>query len=978
MKRLHLALVILGLCARLSIADGPPVAEVIPVTDDLFGTKVVDPYRYFENLDDPRVKAWFKGQGDYSRAILDGLSGRAAMRAEMEKYVNGAPAVVSGIYRLPGDLLFYQRLAAGENLGKLYMRQGMTGAETLLVDSNKLIGPHGEPPAINFYKPSPDGRYLAYGVSVGGSEMATLRVVDTRTGKDLPETIDRERFGGVTWRPDNESFFYNRLQETNANSSPLEYEEKSKVYLHVIGTPVAQDQPVLGFGLSAKVPLLPTDLPFVDVPPGSKYMLAQIEHGVEVDATFYAVPIADATGPQTPWVKICDASAGVTDASIHGDDIYLLTHNDAPRYKLIRTSIAQPDLAHAETIIPQQSGVLRSVHPAADAMYVQELDGAVDHILRVTYSGEIKQLTMPFEGGHSVESWDRRVPGVLLALNAWTKGSRVAAYDPATDQVTPTDLQPAGPYDNLDDITSTELMVPSYDGVEIPLSIISKKGIPLDGSNPTAVFAYGGYGITYDSGFSPTNLAWIEHGGIYAVAHVRGGGEFGEPWHLAAQKLTKPNVWRDLIACCKYLIAKKFTSPSHLAITGGSNGGITIGRAVTERPDLFAAAFVRAGCMNALRLEFSPNGPPNVPEFGSVATQEGFEDLYATDAYQHVKDGVRYPAILEYTGANDPRVSPWSPGKMTARLQAAAPAGARPILLTVDYQGGHGVGMSKNQRIDMNADMFSFFLWQMNDPAFLQHAAFHPDIEYENIAGESIKLDAAVPEGDGPFPIAILVHGGGWSSGDKQREFPVMFQALSAAKFTWFSIDYRLGPTHKWPACYEDMKAAIRWVKAHAAHYKGDPKRIALIGYSAGGELTTLAATQVGDDLQVAAVVGFSPPTDMVADTARRNGLSTSLKSLFGITTVDDHATALLHEMSPIDFVHPGLPPFLFIQGDADKSVMYPQTQAFAAKLKSVGVSEEFITVPGGPHDILQWEALLPDYREQVVDWLLRNDGVTR
>jgi acetyl esterase/lipase len=344
------------------------------------------------------------------------------------------------------------------------------------------------------------------------------------------------------------------------------------------------------------------------------------------------------------------------------------------------------------------------------------------------------------------------------------------------------------------------------------------------------------------------------------------------------------------------------------------------------------------------------------------------------DAYQHVKDGVRYPAILQYTGINDPRVSPWSPAKMTARLQAATVSN-KPVLLTVDYQGGHGIGMSKNQRIDMTADMYSFFLWQLADPGFLQHASFHPNIEYASINGESLKLDAAVPDGDGPFPIAILVHGGGWSGGEKQHEFPVLFQSLSEAKFTWFSIDYRLAPAHKWSACFQDMQAAIKWVKAHAAEYKGDPNRIALIGYSAGGELATLAAAKADDATRVAAVVGFAPPTDMVADTARRNGLSTSLKNLLGITTVDDHATALLHEMSPIDFLHPGLPPFLLIQGTADKSVSYDQTQHFAERLKELNVPCEFITIDNGPHDVLQWESLDPDYRAKVVAWLQKTLG---
>ena len=982
LKQLLFSLLLLCALASCGPAASPPAAHIVPVTDEYFGTRVVDPYRWLENLDDPKTQAWMKSQNVYARSILDNLNGRAGLLAMIEKYYNGPPAVVSDVTRLPGDRYLLLKTPADGDVPLLFIRQGLSGTDKLLVDTRRFAGPHGEPPQMNYYEPSFDGRYVAYGVSAGGSENATLHIVDVQTGRDLPETIDRERFDGISWRHDNQSFFYNRLQKLAPGQSPLETYDKSTAWLHILNTSPDTDIAVLGFGLSPRVPMTPMDDASVDVEADSDYVVGQVGHGVKNEQTLYSAPLSAFTGPSVtaaavPWVKICDVDADVTDYTFRGDDLYLLTHDDAPRYKIIRTSVSHPDVAHADTVVPQQHDVLRYITCSADALYAQELDGAINHILRVPWGGAPQRLALPFEGGADIASHSHKLPGVVLGLTSWTKGSRYAIYDPATNQVSPTDLQPPGPYDNLDDIASQEVLAPSYDGTLVPLSIIYKKGIIFDTSNPTIVWAYGGYGITRDSSFDPSVIAWVERGGVYAVAHVRGGGEEGEPWHLGAQKLTKPNVWRDLIACCQYLIRKRYTSSPRLAITGGSNGGITVGRAITEHPELFAAAQVRAGVLNSLRMEFEPNGPPNVPEYGDVKTLEGFEDLYAMDAYQHVKDGVQYPAVLLTTGINDPRVSPAEPAKMAARLQAATGSG-KPVLLTVDFKGGHTMAvMSKSQRDNFFADEYSFFLWQFGDPAFLPKsvATFYPDVVYTTAGGENTKLDACIPTGSGPFPAAILVHGGGWHAGDKHTEFTEMFQPLTAAHYAWFSIDYRLTTKNLWPACFEDTQSAIRWVKAHATQFNVDPHRIVLIGYSAGGELATLAAAKAGDDTRVAAVVAFAPPTDLEADTARRNGLNPNVARLFGTSVVDDHVHALLRQMSAIDFLHPGLPPFLLIQGNADKSVIYSQTQAFAAKLRQLGVPCDFLTIDKAPHDVLQWEALEPDYKAKVIEWLRKMVG---
>jgi prolyl oligopeptidase len=253
--------------------------------------------------------------------------------------------------------------------------------------------------------------------------------------------------------------------------------------------------------------------------------------------------------------------------------------------------------------------------------------------------------------------------------------------------------------------------------VKVPLSIIRRSDLKLDGNNPTLVIGYGAYGMTSSVGYRASNLAWLDRGGVIAFAHVRGGGAYGKEWHLAGQKATKPNTWKDFIACCEYLVNKGYTSPAKLAGEGGSAGGILIGRAITERPDLFGAAVVNVGCTDMLRSETTTNGVPNIQEFGSVATKEGFDALLAMSAYHHIKDDVKYPAVLLTHGVNDPRVEPWMTAKMTAHLQAATTSG-KPVLFRVDYQAGHGIGSTKTQHQEETADTFAFLLWQLGDPAF--------------------------------------------------------------------------------------------------------------------------------------------------------------------------------------------------------------------------------------------------------------------
>ena len=370
---------------------------------------------------------------------------------------------------------------------------------------------------------------------------------------------------------------------------------------------------------------------------------------------------------------------------------------------------------------PSQSAVT-AISPAQDALYVTLLDGGLNRVLRVSYGPhpQVEEVALPLKGTVDFMT-DPRLPGALVYLTSWAKAIKISLYDPGTKQVTDTKIQPTGPYDDPANIESVEVKARSMDGTLVPLSITYPKNMKYDGSNATLLEGYGAYGISIPPFYDSKLLAWYERGGVYAVCHVRGGGEYGEEWHLAGKGKTKPNTWHDFIACAQYLIDNKYTSPAHMGGTGGSAGGILIGRTITDRPDLFGAAIDVVGASDMLRIETTANGVPNIPEFGSTKTEDAFKALYAMSAFHHIYDGTAYPAVMLETGINDPRVDPWQMAKMTARLQAATASG-KPVLLRVEYAGGHGgIGGTKKQAQETLADEWTFLLWQFGAPEFQPH-----------------------------------------------------------------------------------------------------------------------------------------------------------------------------------------------------------------------------------------------------------------
>ena len=469
----------------------------------------------------------------------------------------------------------------------------------------------------------------------------------------------------------------------------------------------------MGFGLSKRVQLDEIDFPSIYIPAGSKYAVAKIKHGDANEIAIYSAPVNTLLKKDIPWKKVCGFDDEVDGYTVHGCDIYLKTAKNAPRFKVVKTSLKKPDFARAKDVLQKSDLVVDYILSAKDALYAGMIDGGFNRIARLEYgkNAKTKMLDLPDGAAGFVVSVSQKIDGVLVYTNAWTKGSLIYNYDPKTDRFSDSGLMPKGKYDDLPGFSSKEVKVKSHDGVLVPLSIVYKSDIKMDGSNPALLIGYGSYGISIPVFYNPLTIAWLERGGVFAVAHVRGGGEYGKEWHLAGQKLTKPNTWKDFIACAEYLIDKGYTSRERIAGQGGSAGGILIGRAITERPDLFAAAVINVGSLDAIRFETTTNGVPNIPEFGTVKDEDGFKGLLEMSSYHHVKEGVKYPAVLLTHGINDPRVNPWMSAKMTARLQAATASG-KPVLFRVDYSAGHGIGSTREQYLQERADTWAFLMWQ--------------------------------------------------------------------------------------------------------------------------------------------------------------------------------------------------------------------------------------------------------------------------
>jgi len=689
-----------------------------PVVETWCGEPIADPFRAMENIRNPQVINWLKQESDYARNTLQRIPGRDSLISKMQEFDKRKVSKVYNLSITENDVYFYLKQTPSDETGQLYYRKGFHGKETLLF--NPSSSPDKEShTVIGTISPSFDGSKVAFTISKNGSEDAVLLIMDVATKKLFPEKITRCRFASPSWLKTGDAFLYNRLR---ALEKPGENpQHNSKTFLHIPGTDPSRDLEIFSSATNPELVLNPEDIPEVSYEKESGQLFAFLSN-VDRRLTVYYAPLDQPGKKKTAWKKLFIPKDDVHDFAVTEKDIYFSSPKKASGFRLLKTSLEHPDLEHAELIVPETPGATLTgfTLTSRGIFYTQSKNGVEEKLYHQEYGKtESKEIILPSAAGTiALSSKGFRYPDLWVVIAGWSKDYRRYRYDSRNEGTFSLEtLSSPALYPEYERLKVEELMIPSHDGVMVPLSIVYRNDLDKKGTNPVLLYGYGAYGNALTPFFSPSLLLWTHKGGILAIVHARGGGELGDAWHTSGMKTTKPNTWKDLISSAEYLIKEKYSSSRHIAINGASAGGILVGKAMTERPDLFAAAIPQVGLMNPLRGEETPNGPVNVPEFGTVKKPDECKALIAMDPYLSIIDGVRYPAALVTAGINDPRVSAWQPAKFAARLQAAT-ASNKPVLLFTDFKAGHGMGNTKQMEFESLADVLSFGLWQTGHPEF--------------------------------------------------------------------------------------------------------------------------------------------------------------------------------------------------------------------------------------------------------------------
>jgi prolyl oligopeptidase len=677
----------------------PPSARVVTARDTRFGETLEDPYRWMESGEDPQWLPWLRAQDACTRARLRGSALRAGLLQRIRR-LSTETVSTADVQRSAGRLFFEQR-PRGANDYQLFVRE--QGRDRLLVDPAALSDARGHV-ALDWWLASPDGRHVVYGLSRDGSEDSVLHILRVEDGRDLPERIGNAALASPQWLDDGSGFFYNQL------TGPVDTPERhldSQARLHRLGTAPATDPVLVRRGLTPDLEFDRIQIPVIHTFPGEHYALLTLAD-VRMEVRCLIAPLADVIAGRARWVEVADFDDEVTAVDLFRGRLYLVANLGFPRGRLLCTSAEAPSLADADELVPQRAVVLEDMARARDGLYLRSMDGGISRLERLDPDGSLHEIALPFEGTIGELYATPEEDGALLSLSGWLDPTAIFELH-ADGRLVDTGLTPRPALD-LSGYEWQRLFATAADGTRVPYTIVHRKALPRTGAAPTYMHAYGSYGVAaYTPAFMGRLLALVDAGAVVGFAHVRGGGEYGREWHRAGQLENKPNTWRDLIAVCEDLIGRRITSPRHLAIGGRSAGGIAVGRAMTERPDLFAAVVSAVGWSNPLRYFVEQNGFGEEPEWGSIDDVGGYRALRSIDSYHAVTDGTPYPAVLLTTGMTDPRVAPFHAAKMAARLQAASTSG-KPVLLRVEFDAGHGMGSTRTQEDQEAADTFAFIL----------------------------------------------------------------------------------------------------------------------------------------------------------------------------------------------------------------------------------------------------------------------------
>jgi len=707
MKALHATALLLILTGTATA--GPPATKTQPVTDTLHGVEVIDPYRWLENSGDEAVRTWSEAQNAHARSVLDTLPHVKEIHTRVKEILTADTVSYSSpVYY--GGQVFAIKYEPPKQQPFLVVMPSVDepGKARVLVDPNVLDEKNTT--SIDWYVPSPDGKLVAVSLSHRGSESGDVYLYETATGKQVHEVVPRVNGGtaggDVAWAPDGSGFFYTRYPR--GDERPEEDKDfYQQAYFHELGKPTAEDRYEIGkdFPRIAEIQF--------DMDDASGRLLATVQNGDGGEFAHYL------RSPEGRWRQFTKFDDEIVQAAFGpSDSLYLLTWRDAPRGKILRLPIATLDVAKAQVVIEQGPDTIvssfmgsPSILATKSRLYIEYQLGGPSEVRTFDLYGQPaagpNQLPVSSVGGLTPLDGDE----LLFSSSSFIDPPAWYHFDADKNVTRKTALVSRSPVD-FNDVEVVRELATSKDGTRVPVNIIMPKGTKRDGSNPCVVTGYGGYGVSLAPGFRASNRVLLDQGVIYAVANLRGGGEFGEEWHQQGALTKKQNVFDDFEAVLRHMIDRGYTRSDKLAIMGGSNGGLLMGAAMVQHPELVKAVVSYVGIYDMLRVELSPNGAFNVTEFGTVKNSDQFKALHAYSPYHHVKDGAKYAAVLFLTGANDPRVDPMQSRKMTARLQAAN-ASSAPVLLRTSADSGHGGDTALDERIAQSVDVHAFLFHEL-------------------------------------------------------------------------------------------------------------------------------------------------------------------------------------------------------------------------------------------------------------------------
>ena len=697
----------------VGLANGPAVEGARPVTkrmdlaENVHGTRVADPYRWLEDAESPEVRAWTDAQNAYTRRFLDAIPNREAFKTQIKDLLQIGYVTVPQVRstKAGGTRYFHTKREGVQNQPTLYVRDGLGGKDRVLVDASALS--EDGTTALDWWYPSWDGSLLAWGKSDSGSEESTLYVRDVATGKDATDKIENTRHSSVAWMPDGKSFYYTR-HPAAGSVPPGDEKYFVRVFHHVLGQDPKTDKVIFGEGRDK------TDTPIVVLSPNGRWLAVRVHMGWDKSEVW----VKDLSKPDSSFVAVAKDAPAIFDPIPRNERLYLQTNDGAPHYKVYAIEWDKLERASWKELIPEGADVLDDVVVSKNEILTTYMHEASTRVERFGLDGKSRgPVALPGIGTSSLSgAWDGEEAFVSFA--SYVVPSQIHRVDLRA--------RPAGapapklePWDRVGakfvagDIEVERLYATSKDGTKVPMFVIAKKGIEKNGKNPTVLYGYGGFNVNQTPSFSARALSSVMKGAVWVTAILRGGGELGEDWHKAGMLEKKQNVFDDFIACAETLVKEKITSPAQLGVIGGSNGGLLVAAAVTQRPDLFRAGLSLVPLTDMVRYHRFRIAKLWVPEYGDPEKAEQFKFLYAYSPYHRVREGERYPSMLFTTAESDSRVDPMHARKMAARMQEVQHDPSRPVFIRVETKAGHGAGKPVGKLADELADELSFLLREL-------------------------------------------------------------------------------------------------------------------------------------------------------------------------------------------------------------------------------------------------------------------------